>query len=396
MPKSLVKAKSLGSTDTHSNPIVREIFEQLEAENLAPYAVKSTHSLGRHYPEPPSASRTCFQRDRDRIIHSKAFRRLKHKTQVFVATDTDHYRSRLTHTLEVAQISRHLARMLRLNEDLAECLALAHDLGHPPFGHAGEKALHQLMKEFGGFEHNIQSLRVVEELENKYPTFPGLNLSLEVRDGLKKHETPWDCPPETNHIPFITLEAQVVNVADEIAYNNHDLDDGLSAKILTESELTQNVMLWKEAKAKLTQNPNELEEIHLKTLVNSSLISTLIDDVVLTTKNNIQTHAIQSVKDLQSIKTPIVAFSSAMKPKNLELRKYLFAQFYSHHSIYKMNKRGQNIIRALFEAFVEDQRLLPDTHRARITDANSRQRVVCDYIAGMTDGFALKEYETLF
>ena len=204
-------------------------FQELEDNTLAPYAVRSLFSLGRRFEEPPSLTRTCFQRDRDRIVHSKAFRRLKHKTQVFVANESDHYRSRLTHSLEVAQISRHLSRLLRLNEDLCESIALAHDLGHPPFGHSGEREMNHLMKAFGGFEHNRQSLRVVDVLEQKYPHFYGLNLSFEVREGLIKHQSAYDDAGIDGG--YVTLEAEVVNLADEIAYNNHDLDDGLRAGV---------------------------------------------------------------------------------------------------------------------------------------------------------------------
>ncbi len=375
---------------------LRSYFEDLEHQTLAPYAAKSSGSQGRRYPETASATRTCFQRDRDRIIHAKSFRRLKHKTQVFVATDSDHYRSRLTHTLEVAQISRHLARILRLNEDLAEAIALAHDLGHPPFGHSGERALDELMADFGGFEHNIQSLRVVEELEQKYPGFPGLNLSFEVREGLKKHQTPWDHPDVKAEEVYLTLEAQVVNLADEIAYNNHDLDDGLGAGILVESDLSAKVSLWREAKASVESQYANLEPYQLKTLINSALISRQIEDVVARATSTLKKVELRDLTQLQGLSTPIVAFSDAMRTQNIELRKYLYTEFYSHEDIYKMNKKGQRIIRVLFETFSEDFRLLPVAHRARISTENSKQRVVCDYIAGMTDGFALKEHAGLF
>lgn len=373
---------------------MRLYFEDLEYKTLAPYAAKARESKGKHHPEPLSESRTCFQHDRDRIIHSKSFRRLKHKTQVFIATESDHYRSRLTHTLEVAQISRHLARVLRLNEDLAEAIALAHDLGHTPFGHSGERALHTLMENFGGFEHNRQSRRIVEELEEKYPLFPGLNLSLEVREGLTKHSTPWDNPD--HHGGYMTLEAQVANLADEIAYNNHDLDDGLSAKLLEASHLEAHVQLWKRAKQHIKTQYTALEEHQLKHLINSFLISSQIQDAVETTQAQLQASGVQSLQDIQSLEKPLVSFSPDMKALNLELRKYLFGHFYSHHTVYRMNKKGQLIIKALFDIFIQDTRLLPEKHRAKIQANALKERVVADYIAGMTDIYAQKEYNTIF
>ena len=373
---------------------MRTYFEDLEFSILAPFAAKARESQGKQYPEIPSASRTCFQHDRDRIIHSKAFRRLKHKTQVFVATESDHYRSRLTHTLEVAQLSRHLARMMRLNEDLSEAIALAHDLGHTPFGHSGERELNSLMKDYGGFEHNKQSRRIIEELEQKYPLFPGLNLSLEVREGLTKHATPWDKPEE--RISFITLEAQVANLADEVAYNNHDLDDGLSSRLLEASHLEANVTLWKQAKATIKTQYAALEEHQLKHLINSYLISTQVEDVVRTTQAQLKELGIQSLTDVQKVKKPIVSFSPEMKELNLELRKYLFQNFYSHYTVYRMNKKGQMIVKALFDIFTQDSRLLPENHKAKIQANIPKERVVADYIAGMTDIYAQKEYETIF
>ncbi len=373
---------------------MRLYFEELEIATLASYAAKSRFSLGKQYSEPKSENRTCFQQDRDRIIHSKSFRRLKHKTQVFIATESDHYRSRLTHSLEVAQISRHLARMLKLNEDLAEAIALAHDLGHTPFGHSGERELNALMKDFGGFEHNLQSRRVVETLEKKYPLFPGLNVSLEIREGLTKHSTPWDNPDEHGH--YMTLEAQVTNLADEIAYNNHDLDDGLSSRLLEAPDLEKNVTLWRQAKTFVQSQYTALEAHELKHLINSHLISSQVGDVITTTEAQLKTHGVQTLEDLQSFQKPLVSFSVEMKALNLELRKYLFQNFYSHYTVYRMNKKGQLIIRQLFDAFTQDSRLLPDHYRARIGSDYLKERVVADYIAGMTDIYAQKEYQTIF
>ncbi len=365
---------------------MRSFFETLEAQQLAPYAVKSHLSQGRQFDEPPSDTRTCFQRDRDRIIHSKSFRRLKHKTQVFSTTISDHYRSRLTHTLEVAQISRHIARMLRLNEDLTECIALAHDLGHPPFGHAGERELHDLMQDFGGFEHNVQSLRIVETLERKYPQFSGLNLSFEVREGLKKHDTS----------VTKTLEAQVVNVADEIAYNNHDLDDGLSSGLIKPHDLEAHVSLWTNAKQRIRTTYAQYPDDELKYVINSALISAQVTDLVTTSQARLLELNLQSVDQIQQSDAPIISFSSHMKKENRILRQFLFTYFYSHSSVYRMNKKGRSVIRALFEAFASDIKLLPEAYQARVTADTSLERVTADYIAGMTDSYAFAQFDELF
>jgi len=373
---------------------VREYFETLEEQLLAPYALKSKQSRGQLYPELPSSTRTIFQRDRDRIIHSKAFRRLKHKTQVFIATESDHYRSRLTHTLEVAQISRHLARMLRLNEDLCEAIALAHDLGHTPFGHSGEKELNQLMKDHGGYEHNHQSRRIVESLESKYPEFPGLNLSFELREGLIKHRSLAE--EKLIGIPFISLEAQLVNLADEIAYNAHDLDDGLSSGILMEDELSKKVTLFDEAKKAVQLAYTSLTQAQRRHLINSQLISQFILDAYATTQTHIQNLSIQTLDDVQKIKSPVVTLSKELREKNIQLRHYLFHNFYQHYSIYRMNVKGQYIIRQLFNAFEQDTKLLPMHNQLQITDQTHKQRVIADYIAGMTDPFATKEFQKIF
>lgn len=374
---------------------MRSYFEALEDQILAPYAVKSRLSRGRLHAEPPSPTRTCFQRDRDRIVHSKAFRRLKQKTQVFIATQSDHFRSRLTHSLEVSQISRHLARLLRLNEDLSESVALAHDLGHTPFGHSGERILNKLMEQEGGFEHNQQSLRVVDLLETKYPQFPGLNLSFETRAGLMKHKTPYDSP--SDEMTFVSLEAQVVNLSDQVAYNNHDLDDGISSGILNESELAEHVTLWKEAKAKIKTLYTNLTVKESNHLMNSYLISSQIENIFNTTQSLIQSESIETFSDLQSTTTALVDFSPEMNEKNQELRKHLFTKFYMHHEVYRMNKRGQQIIEGLFKAFMEDRKLLPQKYQQAISaQKESRARIVADYIAGMTDVYAEKEYRAIF
>lgn len=374
---------------------MRDYFEKLEYQILAPFAIKSKESKGRAHNEIPSQTRTCFQRDRDRIIHSKAFRRLKHKTQVFIASYSDHSRSRLTHTIEVAQISRHLARLLKVNEDLCECIALAHDLGHTPYGHSGEKELNHLMKNHGGFEHNQQSLRIIEHLEEKYPQFPGLNLSFEIREGLRKHETPWDHPKQSSERAFITIESQIANVADEIAYNNHDIDDGLTSGLLIESELENQVTLWKEAKKIIQKKYTSLENRQLYHLINSYLISSQVIDVTETSQINIKSHHLESIETLQNTRTPFISFSKEMHSKNRELRKFLFDNFYKNYSVYRMNKQGQLIIQKLFQAFKKDQYLLPQKYQEKLKLVPV-ERVICDYIAGMTDTFAEKEYQSIY
>ena len=279
---------------------MREYFEELEQQVLSPLAVKSIQSKGRKFNESLDLTRTCFQRDRDRIIHSKSFRRLKHKTQVFISTERDHVRSRLTHSIEVAQISRHIARLLRLNEDLTEAVALAHDLGHPPFGHAGETKLNELMANFDGFEHNEQSLRIVEVLESKYPKFQGLNLSYEVRSGIQKHKTPFDNPKMKSQLNFISLEAQVVNIADEITYTAHDVDDAIRANILSDSELVKNVSIWREYSNQVLSEYSNLSDNQYIYLMNSKLITSQIMNVIESSKDVIHRSGIEDNNELQT------------------------------------------------------------------------------------------------
>ena len=375
---------------------MREYFESIEDTLLKPYAVKSKSSLGRYFKDTASPTRTCFQRDRDRIIHSKAFRRLKHKTQVFLSTENDHYRSRLTHSLEVAQISRHIARLLGLNEDLCEAIALSHDLGHPPFGHSGETILNTLMADNGGYEHNIQSLRIVTKLEKKYPHFPGLNLSQETLFGLMKHKTAWDSPPEITSNSITTLEAQVVNIADEIAYNNHDLDDGLNAQILNESHLDNEIELWHEAKACIQKDYQDLATHEQQHLINSHIISAQVMDVCEQSKASIKQHQLHSIQDIQTVNNNIIEFSSNMKKKNQKLRKYLYKHFYLHPHIYRMNKKGQQLIQHLFHLFNEDTKTLPLSIQHQInTQPKKQMRLIADYISGMTDTYVQQEYISL-
>ena len=329
---------------------MREYFEEIENQVLSPLAVKSTQSKGREFKESLDVTRTCFQRDRDRIIHSKSFRRLKHKTQVFISTQKDHVRSRLTHSIEVSQIARHMARLLRVNEDLTEAISLAHDLGHPPFGHAGEETLNSPNEKNDGFEHNQQSLRIVDILESKYPNFPGLNLSFEVRRGIQKHKQQFNSSDKVNG-PFISLEAQIVNLADEITYTAHDVDDAIRAQILSDEDLVQNVSLWRKYSNEILSEYANLSDKQYTYLMNSKLITNQIRNVIKTSKEKILQSGIASCEDLQASKDlNLISFSDDYKAEIADLRQYLFHNYYSHYDIYRSNKKGQMIIKTLFNA----------------------------------------------
>lgn len=347
-----------------------------EDEMLASYAVTSRKTRGRQQAEKPSEFRTPFQRDRDRIIHSKAFRRLKHKTQVFPALTGDHYRDRLTHSLAVAQIARDISRTLGLNEDLAESIALAHDLGHTPFGHSGEETLNECLKKHGqSFEHNEQSKRVVESIENPYPDRTGLNLSFETIDGMIKHQSSYDQVEMKIRI-HPSLEAQVVNLSDEIAYNCHDLDDGLRAGILTHAEVS-DLELWKESESIL--NKPSIETYHQ--LYSNTVMKQYIEDVTAQTEKNLAEQKISSLEDVYACKTYLVSFSQGMKEKNLELRTTLMQKFYLHNDVQEKMVAGRKIIADLFEHFVAEKSRTIEEIR--------------DYIAGMTDNFAYNLHREL-
>jgi dGTPase len=366
-------------------------LERTEKQILASYAVLSSKSAGRKFKESEDQTRTCFQRDRDRIIHSKAFRRLSGKTQVFVATYGDHFRDRLSHTLETAQVARGLARNLRLNEDLCEVIALAHDLGHTPFGHAGEFALDKIMQKFGShFEHNEQSKRIVEFLEKQFPHFDGLNLSFEVLQGLMKHQTLYD---QNNHkITGKTLEAAVVDISDEIAYINHDLDDGLRSRLLTIKDLMK-VKLWSEAVSAVQKkygkfNLNaKLSAKILRTRAVSHIFSLMVEDVLNQTSKNIKKRKIRSVKDAMAEKKDLVGFSTAFKKKVSQLRKFLWDNMYQSKEVIKNSSRGQKIIEKLFWKLYKNPKLLPSRFYGRIK-TEPLEVVVKDYMAGCTDQFA--------
>ena len=375
----------------------REEYENREREFLAPYAVKSSLSKGRVYPEEECPFRSVFQRDRDRVIHSEAFRRLEYKTQVFVNHEGDYYRTRLTHTLEVAQISRGIARTLRLNEDLAEAIALSHDLGHTPFGHAGEMALDRLMKEEGGFEHNHQSFRVVTRLEHRYPQFPGLNLSFEVLEGIVKHSGEYDVPDVKSFKTegFPTIEAQIVNVADEIAYMNHDLDDGLQSGMLTFENL-ETVPLWQDTFKRVCQDlPNASPKI-LKFQTIRRLIHLLVGDLQDETKKRMEAKKIATLEDVRKRGENTVGFSKEMHQKTRDLIQHLFDNLYRHYRVARMADKAGRILENLFETYLNNPKILPPRLHSEIQKTGDAKRHICDYLAGMTDRYALLEHQKLF
>lgn len=364
---------------------------------LAPYAV-SISAHGRKHAEPAPQGRSEFQRDRDRIIHSGAFRRLEYKTQVFVNHEGDLFRTRLTHSIEVAQIARSIARRLRLNEDLVEAVSLAHDLGHTPFGHAGQDALNACMKDHGGFEHNLQSLRVVDVLEERYAAFDGLNLCFETREGILKH-----CSPEhatqlgdvgerflKNFRP--SLEAQIANLADEIAYNNHDVDDGLRSGLVTLEQLS-SVRLFARHLEEVRASYPDLAERRVVHETVRRMINTLVTDLIAQTEQNIRKHAPHSVDDVRAA-PPIVAFSAEMHELNRELKAFLRTHLYRHYKVMRMTAKARRIIGDLFNVFYEDPRLLPPQFNPAAE--SERSRAVADYIAGMTDRYAIREHRRIF
>ena len=373
-------------------------LESVERPDLAGYAAKSSLSSGRRYREEFRDNRPAFERDRDRIIHSAAFRRLEYKTQVFVNHEGDYYRTRLTHSLEVAQIGKAVARRLRLNEDLTEALALAHDLGHTPFGHTGEEVLNRLMKEHGGFEHNRQSLRVVDELEERYAGFNGLNLSFEVREGLIKHSSPYDTPTGRieEFFPGVVpvIEAQLINYADEIAYNNHDIDDGLKSGYITIKQLSE-VQLWHEVNEGMRRKFPDAEPERLKHQTISSLIGLFIDDLTAETARMITENGIDSVEDLRRVNKLVVGFSPELARKNRELKLFLLENLYHHYKVERMRVKAERYLANLFQTYSAYPTLLPAKYLKKM-ELFGKERVICDYIAGMTDRFALDEYKRLF
>ncbi len=377
-------------------PIDRAQLELREDQWLAPYAERSAASRGRIHDEPPPIWRTAFQRDRDRVIHSRAFRRLEYKTQVFLNGTGDHLRTRLTHTMEVAAIARNISRALRLNEDLAESIALAHDLGHAPFGHTGEEALNELMQRSGGFEHNLQSLRVVDELERKYPLFPGLNLSWEVREGLMKHQIkPLQLPSGMlTDFRQSSLEAQVANLSDEIAYYSHDLDDGLDTGLLDEQHLLDEVSIWAEAAARIRDQFGDLPDESRRYYTIRQIIDDQVIDVVQTAERAIQAANVATPDDVRRCDSPLIRYSPDRREKNLKLRKYLYRNLYYNPAVAQPNQRAARQLRDVFHRYVRLPQEMDAISFARV-EAVGVERAVCDCIASMTDRFCVQEYERI-
>src|SRR6266568_3594048 len=366
-------------------------METTERATLAPFAQKSGDSLGRKFPEESHPYRTEFQRDRARIIHSRAFRRLEYKTQVFLNGTGDHLRTRLTHSIEVASISRTIARALALNEDLAEAIALAHDLGHTPFGHSGEEILAECMRDHGGFEHNRQSLRVVELLENAYPVFPGLNLTFEVREGLQKHRDFYEATsPGGEKYECPSLEAQIANLADEITYYSHDLDDAVDFEILSAAQLEENEVWRRSIRAVLARYP-DAREPELHKLIIRDIIDTEVHDLVSTSAKSIADAGIQSADEARQQPTPLIRYSDDLFQANRDLRKFLYQNVYYNPRVSEVNRRACEMLRQVFEAYLADPDKLGETAAKRI-ETEGLHRTVCDYIAGMTDRYLMEEH----
>jgi dGTPase len=374
---------------------------------LKAYAASDDSSRGRIHEEPDALMRGIFQRDRDRVIHSAAFRRLEYKTQVFVNHEGDMFRTRLTHSIEVAQIARTVARALGLNEDLSEAVALAHDLGHTPFGHAGQDSLNKCMRDYGGFEHNIQSLRVVDVLEEKYAAFAGLNLSFETREGILKHCSR-DNAAKLGALGerFLSggqpgLEAQVANIADEIAYNHHDVDDGLRAELLGLDDL-QSVQSFQEPFNEVMELWPELPKRRIIHEVIRRMINRQVLDLIDTSQKVIDACAPGSIDEVRTAGAPLIRLSEEAHARHLELKRFLRTRLYRHFRVHRMTVKAARIVEALFEVFTEDARLLPQTAREHMTElersdgAAGRARAIADYIAGMTDRFAIAEHERIF
>ena len=369
----------------------REEMEATERATLAPSAQKSGESRGRIFPEPSHAYRTEFQRDRARIIHSRAFRRLEYKTQVFLNGTGDHLRTRLTHSIEVASISRTIARALALNEDLAEAIALAHDLGHTPFGHSGEEVLTECMRDHGGFEHNRQSLRVVELLENAYPDFPGLNLTFEVREGLQKHQDFYEATsPGGEKYKCPSLEAQIANLADEITYYSHDLDDAVDFEILTAAQLDENEV-WQRSQRDVLSRYPDVREPELHKLIIREIIDVQVQDVVATSAASISKGNPKSADAVRKQPAPLIRYSDQLHHANAALRKFLYANVYYHPRVAQVNRRACEMLRKVFETYVADPGQLGEIATKRI-DQEGLHRTVCDYVAGMTDRYLMEEF----
>ena len=373
----------------------RQELEKIEDQSLAPYGLRSMNTKGRAYPEDEPEYRTTFQRDRDRILHTTAFRRLEYKTQVFIIHEGDYYRTRLTHTLEVAQIGRTIARALGANEDLEEAICLAHDLGHSPFGHSGEVALNRLMKDYGGFDHNKQSLRIVTKLEQRYKEFPGLNLTWEVLEGIVKHESEYDIADATDYDPELRghLEAQIANAADELAYTAHDLDDGLRSGMIT-PEMLEGITLWEILSESIGWHGTKLDELTRHRLIRR-LIGIEATDLVYATDQRLRESGVRSPDALQRLPYNVIGFSEDMNRRNRQMKDFLYANMYRQHRVVRMAVKAEQIITDLFDAYQADPEILPEHVQESIGD-RGLERTICDYIAGMTDRFAVQEHQKIF
>ena len=373
----------------------RQQLEEIEDKSLAPYGMRSKDSKGRAHLDHEPEYRTGFQRDRDRIIHTTAFRRLEYKTQVFINFEGDYFRTRLTHTLEVAQIGRTLARALGGNEDLVETICLAHDLGHSPFGHSGEVALSRLMKDYGSFDHNKQSLRIVTELENRYPEFPGLNLTWEVREGMVKHESEYDISDARDFNPDLrgNLETQIANVADELAYTTHDLDDGLRSGMITPRSL-EGIALWEILCDTFNWHGSTLDDMERHRMIRHQ-VGIMVTDMVEATDARLRESSVKSPLDIQKLKHNVIGYSEDMQRRNRELKDFLYSRLYRHYRVVRMQVKAERIILELFNAYKSEPAILPD-HVQRFIQKRGLERTICDYIAGMTDRYAIEEYQKLF
>lgn len=373
----------------------RQDLEEIEDRSLAAYAMRSRGSKGRAYLDREPDYRTAFQRDRDRILHTTAFRRLEYKTQVFINFEGDYFRTRLTHTLEVAQVGRTVARALGANEDLVEAICLAHDLGHSPFGHAGETTLARLMKDYGGFDHNKQSLRIVTELEQRYPNFPGLNLTWEVREGMVKHELEYDISDAREYDADLrgNLETQICNVADELAYTAHDLDDGLRSSLI-DPHMLSGIALWEILAEALHWKGPVLQDVERHGMIRE-LVGLMVTDLVQATNARLKESGVKTALDIQKLSTNLIGYSEDMQRRNRELKDFLYKNLYQHYRVIRMQVKAEHIVTDLFNAYHDVPSILPDHVQAWI---NSRglERTICDYIAGMTDRFAIEEHERLY
>jgi len=372
----------------------RQELEDNEDRSLAPYGVRSKESKGRAYLDNEPDYRTAFQRDRDRVLHTTAFRRLEYKTQVFINYEGDYFRTRLTHTLEVAQVGRTIARALGANEDLVEAICLAHDLGHSPFGHAGETTLARLMKDYGGFDHNKQSLRIVTELEQRYPEFPGLNLTWEVREGMVKHESEYDLSDARDFSPELrgNLETQICNVADELAFTTHDLDDGLRSGMIN-PQILEGIALWEILAQTFNWHGPILQDLERHRMIRH-LVGLLVTDLVTATDAHLKESGVKSALELQKLSYNVIGYGEDMQRRNRELKDFLYSKLYRHYRVMRMQVKAEHIVTELFNAYRSEPLMLPD-HVQQWIPTSGLERTICDYIAGMTDRYAIEEHARL-